>query len=353
MTARVTSSFRSVLVLAGAAIAIVFSGQSTRVKATSALYTVSDLGSLGCCSPDGTDSIAYGLNNNGDVVGVTITSADPTAMVPFVYHNGVMAQIGTAAGWATAINDAGQATGFVYVGGGTSTHAFLYADGVFTDIGGLPGNGNNPGSLGFAINNAGTIVGSSNKKAMIYENGVMSGLKRRGAIDAFGVNDAGDVVGLLEKMSPLAHAFLYSGNNLIDLGTMDGDPNSVSVACGINHNRQIVGTGFISSNSQQRAFLYENGVMKDIGTLSGGYSEAHAINGLGEIAGMSDGSAFVYRNGAMTDLNAAIDKDASGWPKVYYVLAINDHGQIAGSCYLSDPEGNIRVRACLLTPIAP
>jgi len=113
-----------------------------------------------------------------------------------------------------------------------------------------------------------------------YADGVMSILKRRTAHVAYGVNDAGEVVGLLENRSPLAHAFLFSDNNLIDLGTMDGDPDSVSIAADINSRRQIVGTGWIDGNSQQRAFLYENGAMGDIGTLGGGYAAATAINEL-------------------------------------------------------------------------
>lgn len=46
-------------------------------------------------------------------------------VVPFIHRNGVMTAIGDAGGWATAINDAAQVTGFVYVEGGLSNHAFL------------------------------------------------------------------------------------------------------------------------------------------------------------------------------------------------------------------------------------
>jgi hypothetical protein len=68
----------------------------------------------------------------------------------------------------------------------------------------------------------------------------------------------------------------------------------------------------------------------------------------------SDTSVFFYRNGAMVDLNQAIDKDASGiWPMISGVSAINDRGQIVGSAYLAGSQGNVGIRACLLTPVAP
>lgn len=53
------------------------------------------------------------------------SASDPNMVVPFIHRNGVMTAIGDAGGWATAINDAAQVTGFVYVEGGLSNHAFL------------------------------------------------------------------------------------------------------------------------------------------------------------------------------------------------------------------------------------
>ena len=121
--------------------------------------------------------------------------------------------------------------------------------------------------------------------------------------------------------------------------------------------RQVVGYAWRNGNSEERAFLYENGVIKDLGTLSDPafsthWSGAHAINNFGHIVGISDGSVFLYRDGAMIDLNKAIDKDPGGiWPLISVVRGINDAGQIAGTCYLDGPDG-VMIRACLLTPVA-
>jgi uncharacterized membrane protein len=96
-----------------------------------------------------------------------------------------------------------------------------------------------------------------------------------------------------------------------------------------------------------RAFIYQNGTMSDLGTLHGGWSLARAINNLGDIVGESDWSVFVMHNGVMIDLNAAIEHGEYGYPIINQVSAINDRGQIVGAAYF-----NGRLHACLLTPIA-
>jgi probable HAF family extracellular repeat protein len=49
-----------------------------------------------------------------------------------------------------------------------------------------------------------------------------------------------------------------------DIGTLGGHSSS---AYGINNNGQIVGDSYIRSNIADRAFLYSNGVMQDLGEL--------------------------------------------------------------------------------------
>jgi probable HAF family extracellular repeat protein len=63
--------------------------------------------------------------------------------------------LGGAASTAYAINSAGQMVGSSKVGGGASTHAFLYSQGMTTDLGTLGG----PTSEAFGINDSGQIVG--------------------------------------------------------------------------------------------------------------------------------------------------------------------------------------------------
>jgi probable HAF family extracellular repeat protein len=360
-----TGSGRTLRFVAGAVALVAFAFvlpqfRPNTVKANEVLYTVTDLGALNCCSGWYEASAALAVNAHGDVAGVTSSPTDPQRRVPFVYHDGVMTAISDNPGWAAGINDAGQVTGVVVPPGLLGGHAFVYQNGVFTDIGTLQGYSNQPYAVPYAINNSGTIVGDSNAAAFVYENGTMSIVKRLSARAAYAINDAGDVVGLIETprggSAHNDHGFLFSDNSLVDIGTLDGDPNSVSIPVGINRLRQIVGVAWKNGNSQQRAFLWEGGVFKELPLLAPppgydvDYSFATAINNRGEIIGESNLSKFVYRDGVLIDLNRAIEKDAGGiWPSIWRVSAINDAGQIAGTCYF----GGNGAHACLLTPVVP
>ncbi len=113
---------------------------------------------------------------------------------------------------------------------------------------------------------------------------------------------------------------------VIDLGSLGGS----AFAHAINKKGQVVGYSFTGSGN--RAFLWENGVMTDLGLLSEGEfhdSYATAINDSGQITGYShaaDGSfqAFLYSDGKMSPLYEidALSSNGSG---------INKKGEITGT----------------------
>jgi len=81
------------------------------------------------------------------------------------------------------------------------------------------------------------------------------------------------------------HAFLFERGVMKDLGTLPGGGSSA--AYGINDRGQIVGSSTAASG-YAHAFLFEHGVMKDLGMLPGGnQSIAQGINNRGQIAGYS------------------------------------------------------------------
>jgi len=90
---------------------------------------------------------------------------------------------------------------------------------------------------------------------------------------AFGINDSGQVVGYSRTATGESHAFLWTDGVMKDLGTLGG---TNSVAFGINDSGQVVGYS-ITATGETHPFLWTDGVMQDLGTLG----EAYFIGGLG------------------------------------------------------------------------
>lgn len=66
------------------------------------------------------------------------------------------------------------------------------------------------------------------------------------------------------EIQPL-HALLWHDGKTIDLGNLGGSTQNVALA--INDHRQIVGASDIVGGTYQHAFLWQNGSMRDLGTL--------------------------------------------------------------------------------------
>jgi probable HAF family extracellular repeat protein len=307
-------------------------------------YTITDLGGMG-----GNDSsIAYGINDAGQVVGYAATP--DSAAHGFLYTNGTMTDLGTLGGnqsYATGINNSGQIAGWANTDSG-AIHAFIYSNSSgMTDIGTLGGSY----SVASGINDAGQVVGESdvsgNVHAFLSTNGTMTdlGTLLGASSSATGVNQSGQVTGLFSTFTngvQVQHSFLYSGGHMTDIGTLGGGASSAS---GINNAGQVVGWAQTSSNVFD-AFLYSNGSMHDLGNLgassAGVASEAFGINNSGQVVGLSyttsgdqhqflDQHPFLYTNGTMYDLNNLV---AAGGMSDFSVLsaanAVNSQGWVVG-----------------------
>jgi probable HAF family extracellular repeat protein len=226
----------------------------------------------------GNNGFATGANNLGQVVGWAENDVHDPACVspqvlqfrPAVWELGPPDQIydlplipGDTSGAATAINDNGQIVGISgicdqAVGRHTARHAVLWENGGVTDIGNLGANWWNTPT---AINQQGDVVGFAGDPAFVE----------------------GDIL----------HAFIWTRDNGIKaLKPLRGRvPQHVdSEAYGINERRQVVGVSCDADFVDCRAFIWENGVMKDLNDLKApGFSarleQGKDINEHGEITG--------------------------------------------------------------------
>lgn len=138
---------------------------------------------------------------------------------------------------------------------------------------------------------------------------------------AWGINSNGDVVG----ENSTDQAFLYSNGQLTELPTLSGQ----SVAFDINDSGQIVGFS-TDANGFTQAVLWVNGTITNLAISATNYSRALAINNQGQIVGVFADSndnehLFLYEDGVTTDLGAL---GINPWWE-YPAADINDAGVIS------------------------
>ncbi len=354
-----------------------------RPRPAAPLYTVTDLGVL----PGAAVSSACGINNSGDVVGLS-GSQQRGLQHAFLYHDGVLLDLGQfrliSSQDGPAINASGQVTGVMEIVSPPRRkfHAFLYDKGRLHDLGLLPGCSM---SMGNGINTQGQIVGVAfgTKASTFFECAFLSRGSHMVSLaslpgyqnsQAASINAGGQIVGWCGQGGH-QQAFLYgsTGRRMTALATPGGYTDSI--ASGINDAGEVVGT-VADEPHWEHAAVWNGGKLSDLGTLPGTDSaNGTAINNLGVAVGTAWSQpsklsgfindhpirfrlllpvtqtvivnrAFVYRAGSMTDLNALIPAHA-GWT-LEEARAINDRGQIVGRGLHHGQE-----RAFLLTPVRP
>ena|GEM_PF-1271491 len=327
-------------------------------------YTVTDLGTLASDER----SAAYGIDNCGRVVGGSyLNQGDLSPRRPFFWNGGTMTDMGTLggnSGAAFGININASVAGYAS-NANNDLHAFIWsnATNTKTDIGTLPGG---EFSAAFDINDANTVVGQS-EIAPLKDRGFIwtqaAGMQSitpfdpNGSSIAYGINNAGQVVGSATSVSGLIHGFFRAADGtMTDMGTLGG---TTSTAFEVNEAGQAVGYSFLpanSANAPSHGILWTaNTGLIDMGTLDGAlHSIAYDINNAGQAVGWSESAngrrAFIWTQATgMTDLNTLVAPD-SNWT-LQQARSINDRGQIAG--FGINPDG--KTHAFLLTPdnVAP
>jgi probable HAF family extracellular repeat protein len=169
---------------------------------------------------------------------------------------------------------------------------------------------------------------------------------RQGGSMATAVNNLGQVVGWsrtgAEARDPnqccvsvlVEHAFFWENGFMKDLGTLGGW-ESLSRATNINDRGQVVGWTSTPAN-ERHAFFWENGVMTDLGTLGGGFSIPSGLNESGDVVGTSTTAsgathAFLWRGGMMQDLGTLGGSSSAA-------RAVNAAGQVVGESQTASGE---------------
>jgi probable HAF family extracellular repeat protein len=362
-------------------------------------YTVIDLGTL----DGGTYSLAGGINNNGLVEGYSTLFNGDTH--PYLWRNpfpfpweGVMTDLGTLGGpnaWAGWVpSESGEAGGASetttpdpngedYCGFGTylECHPFLWRYGVMIPMPMLSGNNGEVDGVskfgqGGGVENTTkdtTCVkheGYYQVKAVLWENGKIHELPLPASDSdprsyALAINDNGQMAGSSGNCTTYDnHALFWQDSTKVtDLGSLGGKLHNA--AYDINNQGQVSGYSDLSGDKTYptssgpvytcHAFLWEKGVMHDLGTLPGDVgSSGDGINNKGQVVGGSwdkeyNDRAILWQNGVMTDLNTLIPPDSP----LYLIEAdgtINDQGQIAGVALVTRGEQSGEVHAFLATP---
>ncbi len=155
---------------------------------------------------------------------------------------------------------------------------------------------------------------------------------------AFGVNEQGTVVGGSANAQGVVRAFVWQNGVMTDLGTLPGHQGSQAYS--INNFDVIVGESETGVNDESavlwRKDLNGDWQIENLGTLGGLEAVALRISDGGEIVGYSQVEnggthAFRWSDGAMSDLGTLTYTGASAYSSAQ---GINDAGQAVGFTFI-------------------
>lgn len=269
--------------------------------------------------PETVEAIRYKIIDLG-----TFGGPQSYVNIPDLSYARVLNNRGMVSGWAdTLVPD--PFPDFCFVGDCSVTHAFRWVTGAKEDLGVLQD-------------------GVSSDATWIAENGLIAGDSENGEIDP------------LIPGFPEIRAVLWNKGEMIDLGTLEGGYESIATS--VNSRGQVVGLALngipdpdsiVGLGYQGRAFLWQNGAMKNLGTLGGPDAWAFVINERGQVAGNSyvntkpsarcaqfeigtlTTGAFLWDHGTMKDLG-----NFGG--TCTFAFDLNNRGEVVGASSLDGDQ---------------
>ena len=228
-----------------------------------------------------------------------------------------------------------------------------------------------------AINDHGVVAGSTRNGAAVYRDGAWHG--KPAGREAYAIDDALDLGGYAIDADYREQGLYWpAGGSAVALGLPAGESNLAITGvatgqavgystladgtsrcvywseatgtialdigsgdcylAGINAAGQMVGRALQDGAAYPTAFIRQDGVVTNLGTLGGAYSSAAAINAKGHVAvtaWLADQGGNVIQHVALYDGRKLVDL-GGGLGEVAEAFGMNDHDDIVGRFYAAD-----------------
>jgi probable HAF family extracellular repeat protein len=299
-------------------------------------YKVIDIGTLGGPSAGGQGNgpgTTRFLNNAGTVVGSSETKI-PCGTGCLVSHafrwqNGVLTDLGTLPGGSSSGANAINARGWI---AGFSTN-----DEIDPVTGGQAGHAvlwkddgiHDLGTLGTGVLSSGNYIDNG---------GVVVGIST--------INTTFDPFAVFGPYSSPTHAFIWKNGVMRDLDTLGGPDSFIAGLCDDQRTEVVAGGSYTNSTPNptttlptMEPFLWKNGTMIPLGSLGGTLGFAQCANNQGQVTGQSNlmgdsvSHPFFWDRGLMTDIGTfGGDNGFPTW--------MNNSGEVVGRADLPGVSGS-------------